>query len=359
MALPIVLREPDCWRVLDGPTLELLLRQAARAHVTATLGRRLASAGILPVLSVPLRDRFKAAEVVADEHERRLRYGLTLAAQALAGSGIPVVVLKGGAYLLGGFPNAAGRLTSDLDLLVPEARLAEAERLFHQAAWHSEAGDEYDEHYYRQWMHELPPLRHPHHGVTIDLHHNLSPRTGRLAIDAEELFARAVPLGSRTPFLRLADEDLVLHLCVHLFHDGEFHHALRELLDLDGVLRHCMVDDPDWERLLERAAQFGLMRPLYYGCHFSAELLRTPVPSRVQRHLLATVRRTPGQRLAEAAMARCMLPAAGDAPTLGRRLAETALLMRAHWLRMPPGLLLRHLVTQAWRRGGLKTKSAR
>jgi hypothetical protein len=357
-ALLDVLRAPLSWTSLDGLALERLLRQAARAHITATLGSRLSEAGVRDGLPAAVGDRFIAADVVAAEHERRMRFGLRLAKQVFAGSDIPVIVLKGGAYLLGGFPNAVGRLTSDLDLMVPESRLAEAERLFHQAAWRSQTDDDYDEQYYREWMHELPPLVHPHHGITIDLHHNLSPRTGRLKIDAATLFERAVPLGGDTPFLRLADEDLVLHLCIHLFHDGEFQQGLRELLDLDGVLRHCAEAAGFWPRLLDSATELGLLRSLYYGCHFSAALLDTPVPDTVQQQLAAATPRTPGQRLAQAAMAVCLLPMAGDTPTLGRRLAEGMLLLRAHWLRMPPGLLLRHLFTQVRRRGGLKTKEA-
>lgn len=357
-AIARTLAEPQAWPATDLAATDRLLRQAARGGLVASLAVRLADTPAAPALSDAVRDRFRAARVVAAEHERRLRFALRLARQVLGDSGIPVVVLKGGAYLMGGFPNAAGRLTSDLDLLVPESHLDAAERRFLAAGWVSDDGDDYDQQYYRQWMHELPPLKHPHHGVTLDLHHNISPRTGRLHIDAAELFARAVPLGGDTPFLRLADEDLVLHLCIHLFHDGEFQHGLRELLDLDGVLGRCMGGDGFWQRLLDRAAVLGVQRPLYYGCHFAAALLATPVPDAVQRELRRTVRRGPGQWLAQAAMSACLLPLEGDrdTPSPGRRLAETALFLRAHWLRMPPGLLLRHLATQAWRRGGLKTK---
>ena len=48
----------------------------------------------------------------------------------------------------------------------------------------------------------------------------------------------------------------------------------------------------------------------------------------------------------------------GDRPTWRRRLADNLLLIRAHWLRMPPLMLARHLLTQVWRRGGFKTKEA-
>ena len=42
-------------------------------------------------------------------------------------------------------------------------------------------------------------------------------------------------------------------------------------------------------------------------------------------------------------------------PQLWRRVAVGFLSLRSHWLRMPFGLLVRHLWHQARRRGGLKT----
>jgi hypothetical protein len=355
-ALLQVLRDPGSLASLQADELEGMLRRSARAHLTASLGHRLDKAGVRQRLAMPLQDRFVAAGVVAAEHERRLRFGLRLARRALSGGDFPVVVLKGGAYLLAGLPNAEGRLTSDLDLLVPEAWLEEVEQYFLRAGWQSRPGDDYDEHYYREWMHELPPLVHPHHGITIDLHHNLSPRTGRLDIDAAGLFERAVPLDEG--LLRLGDEDLVLHLCIHLFHDGEFQNGLRELVDLDAVLR-VFAERPDfWGRLARRAGELGLARSLYYGCHFGHALLATPVPDKVLSDLAAAALPRPGRWVIEAAMAEALLPIAGDGPSTARRLADGLLLLRAHWLRMPPLLLLRHLATQVRRRGGLKTKEA-
>ena len=41
--------------------------------------------------------------------------------------------------------------------------------------------------------------------------------------------------------------------------------------------------------------------------------------------------------------------------TWKQRLAGWLLFLRSHWLRMPPGMLIKHLLGQAWRRGGVKT----
>ena len=49
----------------------------------------------------------------------------------------------------------------------------------------------------------------------------------------------------------------------HLFCDGEFDHALRDLADLDDLLRHFGADEAlVWRR---RGPVLGLARPLYYA----------------------------------------------------------------------------------------------
>lgn len=347
-----VLRQPARLTSLSPDVLGEVLRGLARAGLLAHLGQRLTE----DVLPLPLQDRFEAARVFAADNERRLRLGLQLARQALGD--MPVVVLKGGAYLLEGFGNARGRLVSDLDLMVPKARLAEAEGRLLQAGWRSKPEDGYEDHYYRAWMHELPPLQHGHHDLTLDLHHTISPPSGRLRLDADSLFERAVPLPGDTPFLRLGDEDLVLHLCIHSFHDGELHAGLRELVDLDGVLRAVSGRPGFWQRLLDRAGQVGALRSLYYATRFAESLLQTPIPAEARQRLAGNAPLPPLRRLLDWAMLTSLMPDTDERPGWRRRLAQTLVLVRAHWLRMPPLMLLGHLLTQVRRRGGLRTKQA-
>lgn len=357
-ALLQVVRQPETLAELTAEDLGAVLRGLAKAGLLAHLGRQLQAREMLSKLPSAVQDRFEASLVFAADNERRLRLGMHLAGRALGQADMPVVVLKGGAYLLEGFPNAAGRLSSDLDLMVPKDRLAEAEALLHRAGWISKPEDSYEDHYYRAWMHELPPLLHPHHDITLDLHHTISPPSGRLKLDANKLFDQAVPLPDGSPFLRLCDEDLVLHLCVHSFHDGEFHSGLRELVDLDGVLRVLEKKAGFWNRLIARAAELALVRPLYYGSHFAGRLMATPVPSEVHRYLAIAAPLPPARWLVEWAMEKALLPDLRDRPSWPRRLAESVILVRAHWLRMPPLMLLQHLFAQVRRRGGLKTKEA-
>lgn len=350
-----VLCRPGELRRLDAGALDAALRLLARASLLASVGRRLEAMGEIESLPQSLRDRFEGAFRVADEHERRLRWAVRQVRLALSGFDGPLALLKGGAYLLAGLPNAPGRLVSDLDILVAEEDLDRVEQLLLAAGFQAQKSEDYDQAYYRQWMHELPPLSHPIHAVTVDVHHNVSPRTSRLQVDPELLLAGAIPVQADDRLLRLSDPDLILHLCIHLFHDDEMDNSLRELYDLATLLRTFAEAPGFWDRLLERADRIGVSRLLFYGVGFTRRWFDVEVPAPVVDRLSRAAPVWPVRPILHWAMSRALLPEPGERPSRARALAVFLLFLRSHWLRMPPGLLIRHLLTQAWRRGGLKT----
>ena len=346
------MREPALLATWPLSRLESTVRYARRANLLASLAERVAAAGV----EVPALDAaFEGARIYAAEHRRFVEWEMQQFAPLAERLAEPVLVLKGGAYLGMGLSSAAGRLVSDLDLLVPRAALGAFEAEMLADGYQAQKTDEYDQHYYREWMHELPPMLHLARGVVVDLHHNIAPSVSRLKIDADALIERAVPLREGLPYLRLCDEDMVLHLCVHMFHDGELNNALRELFDLDALLRRFGRDETFWKRLLVRARDLALMRPLYYGVHFSRSLIGTPVPVEVNRFLQIAAPLQPARWVLESAMRRSLLPATGERNGLLRGLSGQLLYLRSHWLRMPPRMLVKHLWTQYRRRGGLIT----
>lgn len=70
---------------------------------------------------------------------------------------VPVIFLKGAAYALADLDVAKGRMATDIDILVPEDAIGDVEARLQQAGWASMKTNEYDDSYYRQWMHEIPP----------------------------------------------------------------------------------------------------------------------------------------------------------------------------------------------------------
>lgn len=342
--LTALLREPERAPTLPIRELDLALRVARRVKLLGRLAERLQRRDLLGSLPPAAREQLESALVVVGARARAARWELDCLVRALRSDGdIAIVVLKGTAYLLAGLPNAAGRVFADVDLLFPEALLAEAERRLTARGWRGTKLSPYDQHYYREWTHELPPLVHEEREVEADLHHNIVPRTGRLKPPAAELLAATVAIEG-TPFRRLADADLVLHSMTHLMFDSELADALRELVDIDELLRHFSAQDSlFWQRLWERAERLDLARPAFYALRYAHALLGTPIPESVLQRSWRGAPPSPVVWLMDRLVPRALYPQHPDAPSRAAAAARFWLYVRSLWIRMPPLLLARHL----------------
>ena len=283
-ALLVALREPMAMADFDAATWDLVVRQAAAAGVLGRLGALAREIGIDEVLPVPVRHHMEAMLTLAEQQQRAVRWELVQLSRTLADLEGPVLLLKGAAYAAAGLPPAAGRLFSDIDLLVPKAQIDAAEAALMLDGWNSSQHDAYDQRYYRQWMHELPPMMHIQRQTVLDLHHNILPETARIRVDPAPMLAAARPLAEFPRFSIPAPEDQVLHSATHLFHEGEWEHGLRDLVDLDAMLRTYSRDPAFCGQLIRRAERLGLGRPLYYGLRHAQRLLATPLPQDLVDH---------------------------------------------------------------------------
>lgn len=336
------------WRVTD---LDLVLRLLRRARLLGRVAWRLRETGGLDALPPAAQDQLQGALAMVEARERLVRWELGRLARALSDPAVGrVVLMKGCAYLLAGLPNSPGRLFADVDLLVAESSLEIAERRLLQLGWEGKPLTPYDERYYRLWTHELPPLSHPEREVEVDLHHNVVMRTSRLRPDANLLLSAARPIPGSI-FAVLDPADLVLHAMTHLLHGGEMDDALRELVDIDDLLRHFSRAEPGfWQRLWPRAEALDLARPAYYGLRFASRLLGTPVPAEV---LEASARAAPSAAVRgamDALVPLALFPPHPDERPKAVHLGRLALYVRSHWVRMPPLMLARHLAYKLYRR---------
>lgn len=294
------------------------------------------------------RSQLRAAMTAAESSQTAVRFELNRILRALEGLELPLVLLKGSAYVMAGLPAARGRFVGDLDLMVPRSRIDELERRLIARGWAAAQLEGYDQRYYREWTHEIPALQHPERETPVDIHHTIAPLTSRVHPDAAALFADAVPL--EDPRLRiLAPADMVLHSCVHLFND-EVGMPLRDLLDQHDLLCHFGAQPGFWDTLVARARLHGLGRPLYYMLRYAHALLATPVPPEVQQAVAAwappALLRPPMDWLFQ----KRFVPGAPLRPQRATVFARWLLFLRAHWLRMPAPLLARHLAVKALRR---------
>lgn len=330
---------PDVWNDL--------MMQARSANVLARLSYRIEDAGVFADCPLPVQDMLIGAlpypRYLHTHALRELRH-LRLTLNSL---GTDLILLKGGAYLVAGLPLSRGRTLRDLDILVRREEIELVESRLLEAGWESQVENAYDQRYYRDWMHEIPPLRHPERGWEVDIHHTVIPLTSRLHPNPALFWEASLPVDGMPGVRVLAPADMVLHTTTHLFYDGEIRGGLGDLLDIDSQLRLFGLEPGFWDKLLERAAEMQLGRPLYYGLRFAHRLLETPVPREAMTE--ARARFSPPwaiEQLMDRLVTR-VLTADPGAPT---PVSDWLLYVRSHWLRMPPHLLIPHLTRKALRR---------
>ncbi len=348
----LALRDPTVLASFSLPQWESLVRQARRTNLLPRVALALDDLGLVPHVPPAPRAHLEAARTLAGAQADAVRREVAFIDRALATVGVPIVLLKGAAYLVAGLSTARGRMFSDVDILVPQAALASVEAALMLHGWQTSKTTAYDQRYYRRWMHELPPLRHISRQTWLDVHHAILPTTARLKPDSAKLVADSRPVTGEPRLRVLAPVDMVLHSATHLFCNEDVGNSLRDLLDLDSLLRELAGDEGFWSRLTVRASELDLTRPLYYALRYAVRLLDTPVPARVLG--AAEIGRPPSflRGVMDTLFMRTLQPH-GATDGLAS-LARGSLYVRAHWLRMPPLLLAHHLAVKALRREGEK-----
>lgn len=329
---------------LGAAELDLTLRVARRARLLGRLGADLKAAGTFDRLPQVARDQLESATVMAQARERVAMWELDRTAWALRDEpDVPLVCLKGCAYVLIGTPNTRGRNFADVDLLVPEEHLERTEKILNSRGWPTKHLTPYDDNYYRRWTHELPPLVHVEREVEVDLHHNILPRTARYEPDSADIIARSVRLeGSR--YFVPAPEDIVLHAMVHLMTDSDLADKLRDLVDVRDLLGYFAKSDAGfWQRLVARAPEHDLTRPAFYALRYAQMLLDVELPETALAAMPAWGPPAAILWLMDRLVPRALFPMHPDRRSRTTALCRLLLFVRSHWLRMPPWLLAYHL----------------
>lgn len=322
------LRAPE---TLRAPDWSGLIAAARAEQLIGSLAYRLENLDIPPriteILDAARRDAAQARTQALWEAE--------MCRRALARTGIPVVLLKGTAFHSADLDASIGRSVGDLDILVPRDRIEETEVALIAAGWERmKAADGYDDLYYRRWMHELPPLVHATRDRMIDVHHTILPLTARPTPDAEALIADSAMLESGLRVLSPAD--MIVHAAAHLFADGDLAGGLRNLWDIDRLIRQFATDTAFWASLADRSRRHQLEHFVARALRLSARLYGTPID-----HVVA------GRARLSDWLFEARLLARNGWGQEKRKALRFAFYVRSHWLRMPPLMLARHLWTKA------------
>ena len=346
--LAATLRDPRLAGNFGARQWNALIAVARAERLIGALAVRLEGRGLPVEVEAVLADARRSSE----QERRAALWEADCCRRALKDYHGKAVLLKGTAYVAANMDAGAGRSIGDLDILVAEKDLDEVEKALLAAGWEWVKEDAYDDQYYRRWMHELPPLIHRERDRMIDVHHTILPRTARPSPDPAAMLASAIALqpDAHQKGVRLAKfsswhglhvlspADMVCHAIAHLFADGEMDGGLRNLWDIDRMLREFAGSANFWDALAVRARRHQLLSHVRRALRLSERIYGTPVDEKL---------RGQDSRMDNLFEARLMARDGWGRQT--RPLLRLAFTIRGHAMRMPPAMLARHLWTK-WRR---------
>ncbi len=304
----------------DPVRVKAVIDCAARAHLLASLFSHMR-----PHLGGKALDVAQNASIKAEADARMLAFEAERLQRIFHGTGMRIILLKGAAYVAAQHGFSVGRRVSDIDILVSENDLLAVEKALRGAGFipHAHAQSVYDQNYYRNYMHELPPLVHKHRRTVIDVHHRLTPRTSRISVDTAAMVAASQPTAGGALYT-LAPIDQFLHAALHGLYDNSFDTPLRTSFDLFSLW--SVLSAADKADVFCRAAAIGLE----VQAHGALDLLC--------RLGLVDRKSVPARKSVAGALAYARIQSG-----IGAVLAHGVFSVREHWLRMPMRLLIPHL----------------
>jgi hypothetical protein len=209
---------------------------------------------------------------------------LSLVLQGLAGAGIRAMLLKGAALVETAYPDPAEREMLDLDVLVPDDRLAAATRALADLGYtpdRAEDGADGSSLRLGAEAHHDAPLVDGEHLVAVELHRHIAIAGEGSRFKLDGLWERSRPSHAGTHRLP-SPEDLLLHVCLHFTRNrlgGSYRRrhtggALAQVCDMGRLIDR---EPLAWPSLVGAARDYGLSTRVFLAL-FAARQLGVPVP---------------------------------------------------------------------------------
>jgi hypothetical protein len=188
---------------------------------------------------------------------------------AFQSAGLKVIALKGAALAGIVYRDAGLRPMMDLDLLVRKDDLGIAQRIMTDLHY-TAAAELKSEQWHRENHHHLPLYRHPQKPVVVEIHWHFTENS--FGIDIKKWWERAREAKLRgCRVLVLSPEDMLVHLCIHLYNHGyENTFFLRGLCDIAETLRHYEAE-LDWKLLGDEIMKHGIERQVHSMLYLARE----------------------------------------------------------------------------------------
>lgn len=192
---------------------------------------------------------------------------------------IPILSLKGPILGLTAYRHVTLRMSSDLDILVPEKELSKAKEVLCLHGYQeSEKLSPMEEKAIRYGNCECSFYHQDTH-IGIDLHWGIAPRYFAVDFDVDRIFADCKQLSIGTQKVAtLSSEDLLLFLCIH----GSKHLWIRLKWVCDVAFLLHTHKEMNWELVVAKAKELGCERMLHLGLFFASEHLGVQIPTQFQ-----------------------------------------------------------------------------
>jgi len=334
-----LLNQPRIVREWNATNWESLLEQAYHTGLVARVFYLLNENELTGYIPANLYWHFISAWKLFLAHESDIKKEVAQINGILSVINTKAVYLKGTAYLEEGLICSKGRIFSDVDVFVPKAKLAQAENILKWQGWTLKELDEHDQHYYREWMHELPPMVNTKSGLTLDLHHNLIPIISRIKLDSDALFENCL---EREVSMSLSNEDKVLHSAAHLLLDGEFNHGFRDLHDIYLMIQEFNAAENGFiNRLIKRSQALNFEFILYHCLKLQQRLFSIELDEDIFNTLIKNKLSRAKANFIVSLFEHVLNPL--PKKTFLYNLSSFLLYIRSHWLKMPLKILIPHL----------------
>ena len=345
------LKQPQIIKEFVPAQWSILLQQLRAAQVSLYFLNKVEQSQLLTYVPEKIQQYLFAEQIKIEHQKRQVIYEVNKIENVFKQRQVQAIFLKGVAYILDDLPIGAWRLFSDIDILVNKTSIESAELALKLLGFVSQKTNDYDQHYYREFMHEIPPMQHTVRGSVIDLHHNILPTCHVNPVDIE-LFKRTIkPCKSYSDAKVFADEALFLHSAVHLFHEGEFDKGLRDLCDLAEMYHFFSNKKQNFsQELIQFAKNTGQQHSLFLAFRYIEKILNVTLSEAAVAFNNQYLKSHHHTRLVDFIFMNVLVPHQERVLRNTNSLAFLFAYIRGHLLRMPLTLLIPHLLKKSWLR---------
>ena len=343
-----VLQEPTIVKSFKASDWNLLMRQAICAKMLTRLNYYFKTFNLIKAVPEKILNHINSEQVKVSHLHVQVKQEVDELNRLFNHLDIKAIYLKGAAYLLADLPLAQGRTFSDIDILLAKDDISKVEISLKCQGWKSQKTDDHDQAYYRDYMHEIPPMQHILRGTVIDIHHNILPICNSNIIDISLLSSGALKLDKNNSYI-LSPAAMFLHSAIHLFHEGELEQGLRGLSDLDLMFHHFSETEKNFsQQLIDLACKTNQERSLFYTWHYLIQIFDRDLPKSAQDFLKGCQQKY--DNLATIDFIYTNLFNAHHSTTTSWKffIAKYLAFWRGHLLRMPLKLLVPHLLRKSW-----------